>query len=80
MVVYTPVWEVKVPTALARISFDVISVIEKLTTRNYQELTFCGPNNNDFIAHDNQSPIASIGFPLSAGRWCCCGYSDCCNK
>ena len=63
--------------ALATISFDVNSVTEKLTTHNYQDLAFCGTNNNDFIAYYNQSPIASISFPLPAGRWRCCEYSDC---
>ena len=37
-----------VPAALAALvalSFDVISVTEKLITHNNQELAFCGPNN-----------------------------------
>jgi len=38
-----------VPAALATLYVDVNSVTAKLTTHHYQELAFCGANNNDFI-------------------------------
>ena len=47
-----------VPTPFL-LSFDVNSVAETLTTHTYQELAFCGPNN-DFIAHNNPSSLMFI--------------------